>query len=174
MTDAYDPRLRRHLKQAAAVPASPSSEGVYLCVLGPSFETPAEIRLCRAFGADLVGMSTVPEAILARHFGLRGGGDLGRDQSRGRHRGGVADAWRDQGHRGGGRRLAPADPAGVHRNARSCLSLALARRILALTDLTELGDTCTEVGHRSPGCGGQGTAWHRGRRLPVAAIRQEG
>ena len=64
----YDGELRRRLHAAAG---SPLPEGVYLAVAGPSFETPAEIRAFRTLGADLVGMSTVPEAIAARHCGLR-------------------------------------------------------------------------------------------------------
>jgi purine-nucleoside phosphorylase len=70
MTDAYDPRLRHTLKQAALEAGIALDEGVYLWFSGPSFETPAEIRMARLVGADLVGMSTVPEAILARRFGL--------------------------------------------------------------------------------------------------------
>jgi purine-nucleoside phosphorylase len=49
----------------------PLTEGIYAWVMGPQFETPAEIRMLRAFGAQAVGMSTVPETILARHAGLR-------------------------------------------------------------------------------------------------------
>jgi xanthosine phosphorylase len=64
----YDADLRRRLHDAAG---SPLPEGVYLAVAGPSFETPAEIRAFRTLGADLVGMSTVPEAIAAVHAGLR-------------------------------------------------------------------------------------------------------
>ena len=52
-------------------PASPLHEGVYMWFSGPSFETPAEIRAAKILGADLVGMSTVPEVILARLHGLR-------------------------------------------------------------------------------------------------------
>jgi purine-nucleoside phosphorylase len=72
MTNAYDPELRA-LAQAAAARAGvgPLSEGVYAAWLGPAFETPAEIRMIRALGADLVGMSTVPEVLAARHMGLR-------------------------------------------------------------------------------------------------------
>ncbi len=71
LRDAYDPVLRAELHAAAAELGIPLTEGVYLGVSGPSFETPAEIRAYRALGADAVGMSTVQEAILARHCGLR-------------------------------------------------------------------------------------------------------
>ncbi|MGE7417125.1 purine-nucleoside phosphorylase [Methylobacterium tarhaniae] len=71
MVDAYDPGLRAALKAAAAAGGVPLRDGVYAWFSGPSFETPAEIRMARILGADLVGMSTVPEVILARFFGLR-------------------------------------------------------------------------------------------------------
>lgn len=71
MSAVYDPALRAVLHEAAAAAAVPLAEGVYLAVLGPCFETPAEIRAYRTLGADLVGMSTVPEAIAARAVGLR-------------------------------------------------------------------------------------------------------
>jgi len=70
MTEAYSNRLRSLAHQAAAVEGFPLDEGVYVAVSGPSFETPAEIRAFRALGATLVGMSTVPETIVARHMGL--------------------------------------------------------------------------------------------------------
>jgi purine-nucleoside phosphorylase len=69
MTEAYSKRLRS-LAQAAAAEGETLDEGVYLAVSGPSFETPAEIRAFRALGATLVGMSTVPETIVARHMGI--------------------------------------------------------------------------------------------------------
>jgi homotetrameric cytidine deaminase len=71
LSAVYDPALRAVLREAAAAAAVALGEGVYLAVLGPCFETPAEIRAYRALGADLVGMSTVPEAIAARAVGLR-------------------------------------------------------------------------------------------------------
>lgn len=71
MTRAYDPGLRQALKAAARSIRMPVREGVYLAVQGPSFETPAEIRAFRRWGADAVGMSTVPEVIAARQAGVR-------------------------------------------------------------------------------------------------------
>jgi xanthosine phosphorylase len=71
LRDAYDPELRARLQAAAQRLGIELAEGVYLATAGPSFETPAEIRAFRTLGADAVGMSTVPEVILARHCGLR-------------------------------------------------------------------------------------------------------
>jgi len=71
LAGAYDAELRTRLHAAAAALEIPLGDGVYLAVAGPSFETPAEIRAFRTLGADLVGMSTVPEVIAARHAGLR-------------------------------------------------------------------------------------------------------
>ena len=71
MGEAYDPELRRIAAEAAARLGLEMGEGVYAAWLGPQFETPAEIRLMRAVGGDLVGMSTVPEVIAARHMGTR-------------------------------------------------------------------------------------------------------
>ena len=70
MTEAYSKRLRALAKEAAAEEGFALDEGIYLAVSGPSFETPAEIRGFRALGATLVGMSTVPETIVARHMGI--------------------------------------------------------------------------------------------------------
>ncbi|NJM81336.1 MAG: purine-nucleoside phosphorylase [Tabrizicola sp.] len=71
MTAAHDPELRQGLRAAALALGLPLPEGVYCWYSGPSFETPAEIRMLRLLGADAVGMSTVPEVILARFLGLR-------------------------------------------------------------------------------------------------------
>jgi purine-nucleoside phosphorylase len=70
MTDVYSPRLRRIADEAAAAAGVSVAHGVYVATPGPSYETPAEIRFFRAIGADVIGMSTVPEAIAARHMGL--------------------------------------------------------------------------------------------------------
>jgi len=71
MSAAYDPALRAQLRQAGQALGMTLREGSYLAVTGPSYETPAEIRAFRAMGADAVGMSTVPEVIVARQEGLR-------------------------------------------------------------------------------------------------------
>ncbi len=70
MSEAYSARLRQLAHEAARALEFRLDEGVYLSVLGPSFETPAEIRAFRTLGADLVGMSTVQETIVARHMGI--------------------------------------------------------------------------------------------------------
>ncbi len=71
MVDAYDPKLVARLLAAAKVANIVCHEGIYIWFCGPSFETPAEIRAARTLGADAVGMSTVPETILARHAGMK-------------------------------------------------------------------------------------------------------
>ncbi len=71
LTDAYDPGLRALMKEAAAAEGVTIGEGVYVWFSGPSFETPAEIRMARMIGGSIVGMSTAPEVILARRFGLK-------------------------------------------------------------------------------------------------------
>ncbi|SCZ10429.1 purine-nucleoside phosphorylase [Microvirga guangxiensis] len=71
LTDAYDPALREVLQRAAEKSGIDLPEGVYAWLSGPSFETPAEIKMVQILGGDLVGMSTVPEVILARYYGLR-------------------------------------------------------------------------------------------------------
>jgi purine-nucleoside phosphorylase len=70
MTEVYSNRLRTIAVEAAAALGQPLARGVYVALHGPSYETPAEIRFLRTIGADAVGMSTVPEAIVARHMGL--------------------------------------------------------------------------------------------------------
>ncbi|MBK5920460.1 purine-nucleoside phosphorylase [Rhodothalassium salexigens] len=71
MTEAYDPALRATMKAAAADLGQTLHEGVYIQVAGPNFETSAEIRAFARLGADAVGMSTVPECLVARHCGMR-------------------------------------------------------------------------------------------------------
>jgi purine-nucleoside phosphorylase len=71
MTEAYDPGLRRAAREAAAETGVRLHEGVYAGLLGPTYETPAEIRMLRTMGASAVGMSTVPEVIALRHLGVR-------------------------------------------------------------------------------------------------------
>lgn len=71
LTNAYDSDMRAAIERAAEKTGTPLHKGVYMWFSGPSFETPAEIRLARIVGANAVGMSTVPEVILARFLGLR-------------------------------------------------------------------------------------------------------
>jgi purine-nucleoside phosphorylase len=71
MTRAYDPEFRRFVAEAGKRLELSLHEGVYLALAGPNYETPAEIHSFRTLGADLVGMSTVPEVLAARHAGIR-------------------------------------------------------------------------------------------------------
>lgn len=71
MTNAYDAGLAARMDAAAARTGTPLHQGVYMWFSGPSFETPAEIRMARILGADAVGMSTVPEVLIARYLGLK-------------------------------------------------------------------------------------------------------
>lgn len=70
MSEAYSRRLREAAKEVAAEQGLKLQDGVYLGLLGPSYETPAEIRMMRTLGGDAVGMSTVPEVLVARHAGI--------------------------------------------------------------------------------------------------------
>lgn len=70
MTEVYSKRWREVAQACAAEMNLPLHEGVYMALQGPNYETPAEVRMARLLGADAVGMSTVPEAIVARHMGL--------------------------------------------------------------------------------------------------------
>ena len=70
MTDSYNPQFRSFALAETERLGGDIHEGIYAAMLGPSYETPAEIRYLRTIGADLVGMSTVPEVIAARHMGL--------------------------------------------------------------------------------------------------------
>lgn len=71
MSEIYDRKLREIILQAGRNTGVSLQQGVYVQLTGPSYETPAEIRMCRAMGADAVGMSTACEAVAARHMGLR-------------------------------------------------------------------------------------------------------
>ena len=70
LTRAYDPRLQQALDEAAVITNTALRHGIYAMFNGPSYESPAEVRMARALGADAVGMSTVPEVIAAAHMGL--------------------------------------------------------------------------------------------------------
>ena len=70
MSEVYSSRLRRITRESFAAAETTYREGVYAWFLGPSYETPAEVEMARRAGADLVGMSTVPEAIALRHMGV--------------------------------------------------------------------------------------------------------
>lgn len=74
LSEVYDTTVRESIEEAATAAGVPYREGVYAWLLGPSYETPAEIQLLKHVGADLVGMSTVPEAIALHHMGVRVGG----------------------------------------------------------------------------------------------------
>jgi purine-nucleoside phosphorylase len=71
MSEPYDGHLRALAKRVAAEAGVDLREGVYICLAGPSFETPADLRFLRLIGVDAVGMSTVPEVTIARHGGTR-------------------------------------------------------------------------------------------------------
>ncbi|PHX84822.1 MAG: purine-nucleoside phosphorylase [Opitutia bacterium] len=71
MSDAWDAALSEKISQAAIAEMIPLHRGVYLALRGPSFETPAEIRMIKEWGADAVGMSSVPECLIARHCGMK-------------------------------------------------------------------------------------------------------
>ena len=70
LNDAYSETLRQQFHECGAIHNMTMTEGVYISVLGPCYETPAEIRAYRQWGADVIGMSTVPEVIVARHCGM--------------------------------------------------------------------------------------------------------
>ena len=71
VTDLYTKELRIAVKEKAAAAGIPLEEGVYMMFIGPNYETPAEVRMARILGADAVGMSTAPEALIAGHCGMR-------------------------------------------------------------------------------------------------------
>lgn len=71
MSQAYDLELMKSARAIAARESIPLREGVYICLAGPTFETPADLRFLRSIGVDAVGMSTIPEVIVARHGGMR-------------------------------------------------------------------------------------------------------
>ena len=74
MSEVYSTRIRTVIKEAASACQMNLKEGVYVQLTGPNYETPAEIRMCRSWGGDAVGMSTACEAMAARHMGMEIGG----------------------------------------------------------------------------------------------------
>ena len=120
LADAYDRHLRTRLRRAAGQAGITAlREGVYMWFAGPSFETPAEVKVAKLLGADLVGMSTVPEVILARRSRIAGRSHLGDHQFRHRNQRRQPDPRGDQQHRafGGVDRL-EAPPARLSCEAR--------------------------------------------------------
>jgi purine-nucleoside phosphorylase len=93
LSAAYDPELAQAAERAARECQVSLESGIYACTLGPSYETPAEIRMLRVLGADAVGMSTVPEVIALRHRGVRVGAmSLITNRAAGLERGGLSHA----------------------------------------------------------------------------------
>jgi purine-nucleoside phosphorylase len=74
MTHAYDPKIKDVFLESSRLLGSPMKRGIYAGLLGPTYETPSEIKMLRTLGADMVGMSTVPESIAANHLGIKVGG----------------------------------------------------------------------------------------------------
>ena len=97
MSDPYDPELRTLAREVALREKVALAEGVYVQLLGPSYETPAEIRMLERLGADAVGMSTAVEVIAARARGHALPRLLGGHQPRGRHLPGQAESSRGHG-----------------------------------------------------------------------------
>ncbi len=96
MSRTYDPDLRRAALAVAAAHDIPLHEGVYVCVSGPFFESPAEVRFLRMIGGDTVGMSTVHEVVVARHMGLRVAAFSGVTNEAITHIDGTADASHEE------------------------------------------------------------------------------
>ena len=97
MTEVYSKRLRQLAGDAARAHGLEVAHGVYAALHGPSYETPAEIRYLRTIGADAVGMSTAPEAIVARHMGVEVLGNLVHHQHGRRGSAATARARRGDG-----------------------------------------------------------------------------
>lgn len=154
MTEAYDKGLRARMSDAAAMEGIALPTGVYMWFSGPSFETPAEIRMARILGADAVGMSTVPEVILARWLGLKVAGFSAiTNLAAGMTGEGLShEETMAQGPIGAGK---------IKRIIRrfmteqACLDRDVAIRAIGLLDLTDLSDTCDEDAIRALAARGQ-------------------
>ena len=118
LTEAYDRHHRAwRSRSGRSATGTPLHKGVYMWFSGPSFETPAEIRMARVMGANAVGMSTVPEVILARFLGLRVAACSVITNLAAGMTGARAVAPGDQGHRAARRRAARGDPEACVRQA---------------------------------------------------------